>query len=300
MRLHLKSPASKFAPAFAGILFICIANYPVQGQNNIKGNTITATQVINLIIKNTGAAEIPNTVDVFKEGNPETTVTGIVSCMFATMDVLKQAVSKNCNLIITHEPVYYNHLDETSQLQNDSVFHEKRRYINDHKLIIWRFHDYIHSMKPDGVLSGMITKLGWKQYAADDQLNRFIFPETTLKSFVEKLKKTFPQNPFYIVGNPEMKLTKVYLAPGAPGGGSHIQLLEDKNVDVLITGESPQWETYEYTRDATSQGRKKAVIFLGHIPSEESGMLFCSEWLKTFIKDIPVYFISCGPSYWSY
>jgi putative NIF3 family GTP cyclohydrolase 1 type 2 len=214
--------------------------------------------------------------------------------------VLKQAVAKNSNLIIAHEPIYYNHLDETRQLQNDPVFLEKKQYINDHKLIIWRFHDYIHSMKPDGVLSGMTEKLGWKQYAANDQLDRFIFPETTLKVFVENLKKTFTQNPFYIVGDPDMKFTKVYLAPGAPGGGSHIQLLEDKNVDVLITGESPQWETYEYTRDATSQGRKKAVIFLGHIPSEESGMVYCSEWMKTFIKDIPVYFISCGPSYWSY
>jgi putative NIF3 family GTP cyclohydrolase 1 type 2 len=295
----LLSSTLKSIISILGILFILISPTPVSGQTIIKNTKATAAQVVEKIIKNTGAAVIPNTVDIFKEGNPETTVTGIVTCMFATLEVLKQAVSKNCNLIITHEPIYYNHLDETKHLENNSVFLAKKRYINDHKLIIWRFHDYIHSMKPDGVLSGMTEKLGWKQYAVDDQLDRFIFPETTLKLFVENLKKTFPQNQFYIVGDPEMKFTKVYLSPGAPGGGFHIQLLEDKNVEVLITGESPQWETYEYTRDATSQGRKKAVIFLGHIPSEESGMAYCSEWLKTFIKDIPVYFISCGPSYWS-
>ena len=80
-----------------------------------------------MIIKNTGANEIPNTVDVIKEGDPQTQVTGIITCMFATMDVLKQAVAKNCNLIIVHEPLYYNHLDDTKQLQNDPVFLEKKK-----------------------------------------------------------------------------------------------------------------------------------------------------------------------------
>jgi hypothetical protein len=58
--------------------------------------------------------------------------------------------------------------------------------------------------------------------------------------------------------------------------------------------------SYEYMRDAVEQGRKKAIIFLGHINSEEAGMSFCAEWLETFIKDIPVHYIECGPSYWSY
>lgn len=248
----------------------------------------------------TGSATIPNTVDVIKEGDPSTPVKGIATCMFATMDVLKQAVDKGCNLIVTHEPLYYNHLDETDQFKNDPVFLEKKKYINDHKLVIWRFHDYIHSIKPDGILSGMVEKLGWKQYVANTELDQFMLPETTLKGLLENLKKTFPENAFYVVGNPEMKLSKVWLAAGAPGSGTHIYLLERKDVDVVITGESQQWETYEYARDAVAQGRNKAVIFLGHINSEEAGMKYCATWLGTFIKNVPITYIECGPSYWSY
>lgn len=300
MNPHPQSSADpKIVSSFLGLIFILIVAIPVTGQNIIKGTNASASHIVEIIIKNTGASPVPNTVDVIKEGNPETKVTGIATCMFATMDVLKQAVSRNCNLIITHEPLYYNHFDETQQFRNDSVFLAKQHYIMDHKLVIWRFHDYIHSIKPDGILSGMVSKLGWQSYAIDDQLNRFNVPEITLRSFAEKLKKTFPENAFYIAGNPDMKLSRIYLSPGAPGGGSQIGVLEDKNIDLLISGESPQWETYEYTRDATLQGRKKAVVFLGHIPSEESGMEFCAGWLKTFIPDIPVSFIRCGPSYWS-
>lgn len=281
-------------------LLIIICSGLVNGQNAQNVNKTTAEQVIATIIKNTGSNVIPKTVDVIKEGDPETPVNGIVTCMFATMDVLKQAVSKNCNLIIVHEPLYYNHLDETKMFQNDPVFLEKKQFINDHKLVIWRFHDYIHSMKPDGIETGMVSKLGWKEYAVKGTTNQFVLPETTLKELLKNLKQVFPKNAFYVVGNPDMKLKNVRLAAGAPGSARHISLLEDKNVDVVIGGEAQQWETYEYMRDAVDQGRNKAVIFLGHINSEEAGMDYCSLWLKSFIKNVPVYFVECGPSFWSY
>lgn len=277
-------------------LFVCIA-LSLSAQNS---KPASASQLTALIIRNTGAPIIPNTVDVIKEGDTETLVTGIVTTMFATMDVLKEAVVKKCNLIISHEPLYYNHLDDKKRFSDDPVFREKQKYILDNKLVVWRFHDYIHSIKPDGILSGMVTKLNWKNYMLNGQYDRFVLPETTLSELLKYLKEVFPGNAFYVVGKQDMKLKNVSLAPGAPGSSGQIKLLEDNNVDVVIAGESPQWETYEYMRDAVAQGRKKAIIFLGHVSSEEAGMEFCAGWLKGFIKDVPVYFISSKPAYWSY
>lgn len=290
----------KTSSAIFSLLFLSFCSVSLHGQNTAIGKISSAAQVIAAIIKNTGSSQIPNTVDIIKEGDPETVVKGIVTTMFATMDVLKQAVSKNCNLIIVHEPLYYNNRDETAQFQNDPVFLQKQRFIKDNKLVIWRFHDYIHRMQPDGILSGIVTKLGWKNYVVDGHLDQYKIPETTLSELLKNLKLIFPINSFYVVGNPEMKLSKVRFAAGSPGGASHIKHLEDNNVDVVLAGEAPQWETYEYTRDAVAQGRNKAIIFLGHIASEEAGMDFSAGWLRGFIKDIPVLFIESGPSYWSY
>jgi putative NIF3 family GTP cyclohydrolase 1 type 2 len=284
---------------FSAMLFVLVCGSATGQIAQISDNP-TAGQIIASIIKKTGSNEIPNTVDVIKEGDPQTKVTGIITCMFATMNVLNQAVSKNCNLIIVHEPLYYNHRDETAMLQNDPVFLEKKKFINDHKLVIWRFHDYIHSMRPDGIETGMVNRLGWKAYAVKGSENQFVLPETTLKELLKILKQVFPKNAFYVVGNPEMKLTNVRLAEGAPGSARHIALLEDKNVDVLIAGEAQQWETYEYMRDAVDQGRNKAIIFIGHINSEEAGMQYCSEWIKSLIYSGPVYFVESGSSFWSY
>jgi len=274
----------------AVVFFNCIATY----------SQMTAGTVIETIIKQTGSEPVPNTVDVVKAGNPQTKVTGIVTCMFATMNVLRKAVELNCNLIITHEPVFYNHRDETSQFKDDPVFLEKKKYIDEHGLVIWRFHDYIHRMKPDGIDYGMARKMGLQKYLVSGTDNRFIIPETTLEGLIIDLKKVFPGSSFNVIGNPRMKVSKVTFSAGAPGSSVHFAMLRDPETDVVIAGEVPQWETYEYVRDAVQQGRNKAIIFLGHIPSEEGGMEFAAEWIRSFIKDIPVHFVECGSSYTTY
>ncbi|MEE4285775.1 MAG: hypothetical protein V2I31_06490, partial [Mariniphaga sp.] len=68
-------------------------------------------------------------------------------------------------------------------------------------------------------------------------------------------------------------------------------------VEVLIAGEAPEWETYLYANDAVNQGKNKAVIFLGHIKSEEAGMAYCAEWLRGFVTEVPVHFIKNRPNF---
>ena len=282
-------------------LSICVVFFLFTG--SIYGQAtqpMTAAAVIEAIIKQTGSEPVPNTVDVFKAGDPQTPVKGIVTTMFATMDVLKKAVEMKCNLIIAHEPVFYNHRDETTQFINDPVFLEKKKFIDDNKLVVWRFHDYIHRIKPDAIDYGMALKLGWLKYTDTKAVEHFVIPETTLKELLKTLKKIFPENAFNVIGNQEMKLTKVVFSAGAPGSAAHFSMLEDNNVDVLIAGEVSQWETYEYARDAVSQGRNKAVIFLGHVTSEEPGMEYCADWLKGFLNNIPIRFVESGPSYWTF
>lgn len=144
------------------LLIIMLLPLLVQSQKSDKDNFISASDLIETIIEKTGASTIPNTVDVIKEGDPATPVKGIVTCMFPTMEVLKKAVENKCNLVIAHEPLYYNHLDQTEKLQQDSVYLKKKKFILDNGLVVWRFHDYIHSMEPDAIMTGMIAKLGWK------------------------------------------------------------------------------------------------------------------------------------------
>jgi hypothetical protein len=37
-----------------------------------------------------------------------------------------------------------------------------------------------------------------------------------------------------------------------------------------------EWETVEYAADAVTESKKKALIVIGHIPSEQPGMEECA------------------------
>jgi putative NIF3 family GTP cyclohydrolase 1 type 2 len=75
--------------------------------------------------------------------------------------------------------------------------------------------------------------------------------------------------------------------------------MERPDVDVLVIGESREWEGIEYARDAVTAGKKKGLIVLGHVPSEESGMEECARWLKTFVSEVPIEFMPSGEPFWT-
>ena len=74
---------------------------------------------------------------------------------------------------------------------------------------------------------------------------------------------------------------------------------QEYKVEALVTGEAREWETIEYGDDAVAEGKRKALIVLGHIPSEQAGMEECARWLKGFITEVPVEFIAAKEPFWS-
>jgi putative NIF3 family GTP cyclohydrolase 1 type 2 len=86
---------------------------------------------------------------------------------------------------------------------------------------------------------------------------------------------------------------------GAPGSVTQMKMLQRDDVEVLVAGETREWETVEYVRDAKDMGKKKALIILGHAISEEAGMKYCAEWLREFVTEVPVQFIPAGDPFWT-
>jgi len=263
---------------------------------------LTAREVIQRIQEHVGVPWQKETVDTFKAGDPDTKVTGIAVTMMATFDVLQRAAASGANLIITHEPTFYNHLDdlkEIPQKENDPVLSEKLTFIKEHHLVVWRFHDHWHRRTPDGIEAGMTHALGWEAF--QDKQNQYLFtiPETTLQELAATLKTRLELHTMRVVGDPQMKITRVALSPGAAGMQREIGALENPDIQLLITGESREWETVEYAADAVSEKKNKALIVLGHIPSEQAGMEECTRWLKTFVSEVPVNFVPAAQPFWS-
>lgn len=96
-----------------------------------RAQALTARQVVDRIKANVGVPWSEQTVDTIKAGEPDTPVDGIAVTMMATLDVLERAAAAGHNMVITHEPTFYDHLDPTDGLvgEKDPVTAAKLKFI---------------------------------------------------------------------------------------------------------------------------------------------------------------------------
>lgn len=244
--------------------------------------------------------QIDETVDILKPGNPETVITGIVTAFCATQYVVERAIAMNANLLITHEGVFFSHHETSEWLKDDPVYRTKLSVIERSELAIFRYHDYWHRHKPDGIMAGLLRELEWSAYVDEQQATASILtiPAMTISEAAQYLKRMLGIPYVRVAGDLSQTCRHVGILVGYRGGGTMaIPLFNQHNLDLIIAGEGPEWETPEYVRDAVYQGRSNALIMLGHAESEAPGMKYLAEVLAEKYPMIPTYFIAEQPIY---
>lgn len=261
---------------------------------------LTARDVVQRIQQDIGVPWTEPTVDTFKDGDPATPVTGIAVTMMATFDVLQRAAARGANLVITHEPTFYDHFDKLDVLESehDAVTAAKRAFIREHHMVVVRMHDHWHRRRPEPMATDLAHVLGWDRYRGASEF-QYRLPETTLAELAATIRGRLPAPTLRVVGDSGLRVTKIALSPGAAGFARHRQLLQQDDVEVLVIGEAHEWETVEYVADAVTAGRKKALIILGHVPSEQDGMEEFTRWLGSFVKEVPVTFVPTADPFWA-
>ena len=253
---------------------------------------MTAQQIVLRIQQRLAAEGIAwraQTVDTVKAGSPDAEVRGIATTGMATFDLLRRAAAHGRNFVITHEPTFYTHTDDTTALANDDVFRAKMQFIREHDMIVWRFHDHAHMLRPDPLVAGSARALGWTQYASDDNPRLFVLPETTLRALAEDIQRRLGGRAIRVAGDPDMVVRRVMLGPG-----SGVPPLLSA-FDVSVGGEaSESGGNSAFAIDAAALGQPKGTILLGHMLSEDFGMQEVAEWLRAFLNDVPIEWMPAG------
>lgn len=235
-----------------------------------------------------------DTVDTVKTGDASRAATGVVTSFMSTWEVLVKAADLGANFVITHEPTFYNHRDETEWLSDDPLYAAKRALIDNAGLTIWRYHDGWHMHRPDGILVGAARELGWEAYQDPEQPYLFHLPPVSLRGLAADLKAKTGAAHVRAAGALEMECRHVMFMPGSGGGEWQVEALGKYKADVVVCGEAPEWQTPEYVRDAAAAGLPKGLIILGHERSEEAGMGVLAEWLREQFPGLPVNHVPSG------
>jgi putative NIF3 family GTP cyclohydrolase 1 type 2 len=263
------------------------------------GGSLTVADVVERIKGKVGIPWMAETVDRIVAGSPDVRVKGIATTMMATLEVVQRAVAAGRNMIVTHEPTFYSHQDKTEELANDPTYEFKRRFIAEHDVAVFRFHDHWHRMKPDGINAGMTRELGWEKNAVSEGSHEFVFPQTSLGEFVSAMVKRLNAHSMRVVGDAKLPVRRVAASWGyaslMPG---MIKFASRPDIDVVICGETREWELVEYVQDQVASGAKKALIVMNHVVSEQAGMKYCADWLKPIVPEVPVEFIASQEPFW--
>lgn len=260
---------------------------------------LTAGEVIERIKANVGVPWRSQTVDHLIAGTPETTVKGIATTMMATLDVLQRASAAGKNMVITHESTFFSHQDAVDQLKDDVTYRAKLDFIAKHSMAVFHFHDHWHARRPDGINAGMARELGWEKNASAENPRLYTFEPMPLARFAQSIERKLQARTMRVVGDPKLPVSRVLTSWGYASQFPGIPMIARAEVDVLVCGETREWELVEYVQDMISSGQKKALIVIGHVLSEQSGMKLCADWLKGFLSEVPIQFVPAREPFWT-
>ena len=241
---------------------------------------MTIRAFINWLKTSMGFEWKETAIDNFLYGNPDLELKNIAVTMMATQAVLEQAVQRDCNLIITHEPLFYNHHHQFHSLLNDTVYQAKETYLKTHRLCIFHLHDNLHRPGLDYIALGLAQKLNWGSYRTDDSCKSFSMPEVKLKHILRDIEVNLEPTALKYIGDKDMAYENVITSWGFMMMENALKLINRHKNCVLITGETHEWEFVEYVHDAHHMGLRKALVMIGHVPSEESGVEFFCRYLQ--------------------
>ncbi|MPZ20697.1 MAG: hypothetical protein GEV06_22725 [Luteitalea sp.] len=261
---------------------------------------MTAGEVVDRIRKNLGVPWRENTYrDTYKWGGPETVVTGIATTAFATLDVIRRAAAAGLNMILPHEVTFWNDRDDTTIVSGDPLYKTKTDLLTRHNIVILRLHDHMHAQRPDFTYVGSARAIGLdRRYETAAGSHRFVIPETTLGALAADISRRTGARALRVVGDPDANISRIQL-----GVGYATPTVSGQEIDVVISGEQQEadgaFDSPAYVLDAVTLGMAKGWIVLGHVISEEPGMLEMAQWIKGLAPELPVQLVQAGEPFWA-
>jgi putative NIF3 family GTP cyclohydrolase 1 type 2 len=245
---------------------------------------------------NVGGYAGAGTCDTVKAGNPEKEIHKVGVTMFATVDTVRNAKEWGADMLIVHEPTYYEHMENYIPCE---VVDRKKALIDGSGMVVYRYHDHMHNRNTDQITAGELHFLGLNgnfektPYFASYSLT--LDTPLTATELAKMMEDKLNIAHVRIAGERNKKSTRLALCFGTPGGV--FDLLRDENIEIVLTGEACEWMLGEYARDAAALGFNKTLIVTGHIGSERDGMRLLAEKLKKAYPVFETKYIECGEAY---
>jgi len=209
-------------------------------------------------------------------------ITKAMIALSPTIDVIKQAVSNQCELIITHHPLMFNKINKIDVSDQTNLMLVKAIQNN---IQIYSAHTNL-DITQGGIADRLVSLFNLKNIEVFETFARigYLDKEENLNEFLEKIKKILNIDRLKVI-NPISKtmVKKIAVCPGS--GGDLIDRLQ--GVDLYITADIKYHTALEVNN--------MVVVDAGHLETERIILPYLKELIET--SDVEV-FIADEESPW--
>jgi len=243
------------------------------------------------------------TVDTIKAGAPDRPIHRVGVGWMATIYDLKAAHAADCDLFITHEPVFYGHTDAAEAAgRTVEPGRSKSRFLDETGMVVLRLHDTWDAWPEIGIRDSWARHLGLTRFLAENTSGPqarwhavYEIDETTLAEFARYVAarvRPLGQDGVDVMGDPDMRVRR--LAIGVGCGGPDTDMIE-LGADVLIVcyDGASYWAARERFVELGV-----GVIMVEHGTSEMPGMRSLAQYLRDTFSGMEVLDFTEHPRVW--
>ena len=165
-------------------------------------------------------------------------VKGVATTMMATLDVVERAAAAGRNMVITHEPTFYSHLDTTDTLQQDATYKFKADFLRSHDMAVSGF---TTTGTPDGPTG---SRPGWpadwirEKIADAPESTPVHVPRYTAPELFKAIESRLGIGTMRVIGDPSLRSGTWWRAGAMTSPSPGMPTFARPDVDVLVIGET--------------------------------------------------------------
>lgn len=284
----------------AGIAAAATASASEAAQRKGIGTMPTTEDIREYLLSNSPWVNRAGTVDTVKAGDPKQPVRRAAVCWYPSVWDIRAAIEANCDLLVVHEPTFWEHGPEEVRWRNQGPGIEKSRLLEESGLVILRAHDTWDNWPEIGIRDAWARFLHFGRPIAEGSNLRwhalYQIPEQTLGDlarYIASRVRELGEEGIQVMGEAERTVRSAAIGVGCVVPD---QEMIEMGADVLICcyDGASYWAHRERCYEAGA-----AIITVEHGSSEIPGLMRLRDHLAEVFPMVEFIFVSEHPRTWT-
>ena len=235
------------------------------------------------------------TVDTIKAGDGDKPIQTVGVCWYPGLANLRAAIDLGCDLLLTHEPTWWDHHDKPGGWRDRGPGAQKTQLLTDSGMVVARLHDTWDNWPVHGIRDSLARGLGFTRFIGEDETRwhaTYEVEPVSLREFARTIAaRVAPlgEDSVQVIGDPELIVRRPSIGVGCGGPAED---MIDIGSDVLIVC----FDGASYWRDrARFAEQGVGVITLEHGTTEMWGIESLARYVGDTWTDLDIHYLE---SHW--